>query len=183
MRKPLHVVLLLILFSCNETEERTHAKEKEHQIKHFDSFVFSIEPGWSTEDSRDIEINKDGTTYLRLRDDREVKENYKLQLDSLSLRQIFILVDSMNVESLDTFYQEYEDGAYFSMRLKRNDKEVSTKGMDFPIEVQKMLMELVEIVEGQQLNKTPNRRYVTTKDVLWPLPPGYVESQTALDSL
>lgn len=174
---------MLVLFSCNETEERTHVKAQEHYIKYFDSFVFSIEPGWSTADSRDIEINKDGTTYLRLRDDRELKETYKLKLDSLSLRQIFILVDSMNFEALDTFYQEYEDGAYFSMRLKTNGKEVRTKGMDFPTEVLKNLKEIVEIVEGQQLTKTSNRRFATTKDVLWPLPPGYVESQAALDSL
>ena len=183
MKKALHVVLLLVLFSCNGTEERAHVKEKEHQINHFEEFVFSIEPGWSTEDSRDVEIHRDGTTYLRLRDDREIKEIYKLKLDSLSLRQISILVDLMNFEALDTFYQEYEDGAYFSMRLKNNGKEVRTKGMDFPIEVQKMLMEVVEIVEGQQLVKTSNRRFATTKDVLWPLPPGYVESQAALDRL
>ncbi|GAB3204051.1 NhaP-type Na+/H+ and K+/H+ antiporter [Pontibacter aydingkolensis] len=183
MNKSLHVVLLFFLFSCNGTEERAHVKEKEHQIKHFEEFVFSIEPGWSTDDSKDVEIHKDGTTYLRLRDNREIKENYKAKLDSQSLRQIFLLVDSMNVEALDTFYQEYEDGAYYSMRLKNNGKEVRTKGMDFPIEVQKMLMELVEIVEGQQLVKTFNRRFATTKDVLWPLPPGYVESQAVLDSL
>lgn len=172
-----------MLFSCNETEERTRVTKKEHYMKRFDSFVFSIEPGWSTADSRDIEINNDGTAYLRLRDDREVKVTYKLKLDSLSLRQIFILVDSMNVEALDTFYREYEDGAYFSMRLNTNGKEIRSKGMDFPTEVLKNLMGVVEIVEEQQLTKTSNRHFVTTKDVLWLLPPGYVESQAALDSL
>lgn len=183
MKKALHVVLLFVLFSCVETEERAHVKENRHQVKHFDKFVFSIEPGWSREDSRDVEINKDGIAYLRLRDNRDIKANYKVKLDSQSLRQIFLLVDSMNVEALDTFYQEYEHGAYYSMRLKNNGKEVSTKGMDFPTDVQKILKELVGILGGQQLVKTPNRRFATTIDVLQPLPPGYVEKQAVLDSL
>jgi hypothetical protein len=183
MNKALHLVLLLLVFSCNQTEERAHVMEKEQLIKSFDIFTFSIEPGLSREASRDVEINKDGTVYLRLRDNREIKENYKVELDSQSLRKIFLLVDSMNIKSLDTVYQDYFDGATYSLLLRNENDEIRTKGMDFPREVQRMLFDLVEIVERQKMVKTSNRHFPTTKDVLQPLPPGYVESKAVLDSL
>ncbi len=157
--------------------------EKEHLIKSFDTFTFSIEPGLSREASRDVEINKDGTVYLRLRDNRAIKENYKVELDSQSLRKIFLLVDSMNIEALDTIYQDYFDGATYSLLLRNNNDEIRTKGMDFPREVQRMLFDLVELVERQNMIKTSNRHFPTTIDVLQPLPPGYVESKAVLDSL
>jgi hypothetical protein len=145
--------------------------------------MFSIEPGWSTENGRDVEINKDGTAYLRLRDNRVVKENYKVNLDPQSLRKIAALIDSMNIESLDSLYPEYEDGAYYSMRLTNNGREERTKGMDYPSEVQKMILEVVQIVEAHPLVKTSNKHFITTKDVLKPLPPGHVEPQLDLNSL
>ena len=177
MKKVLHVILLSILFSCNGAEDKSHVEAQEEATKRFDRFMFSIEPGWSKENGRDIEINNDGTVYLRLRVDREVKENYKVKLDPQSLRKVATLIDSMNFELLDSFYQEYEDGAYYSMRLTNNGREVRTKGMDLPNEVQNLLLEVVQLVEGQPLVKTSNRRFITTKDVLKPLPPGQVETQ------
>ncbi|WP_299704125.1 hypothetical protein [uncultured Pontibacter sp.] len=183
MKKVLHVILFSILFSCNGAEEKAHVEAQEQSIKHFDNFIFSIEPGWSTENGRDVEINKGGTAYLRLRDNWIVKENYKVNLDLQSLRKIAALIDSMNIESLDSLYQEYEDGAYYSMRLTNNSREVRTKGMNYPSEVQKMILEVVQIVEGQPWVKTSNKRFVTTKDVLKPLPPGHMEAQVDLNSL
>lgn len=180
MKKALHVVILLCLFSCNGGEK---VEKEENQIEQFDSFMFSIEPGWSTDDSRDVEINKDGTAYLRLRDDREVKENYRVKLDSQSLRQIFILVDSMNIEALDTVYPDYFDGATYSLLLRNKMGEVKTKGMDFPDEVQKTLKRVVEIVEGQQLSKSTDRHFSTTEDVLLPPPPAPVNIKLPIDSL
>lgn len=180
MKKALHVVVLLCLFSCNGGE---NVEKDKKSIERFKSFVFSIEPGWSTDDSRDVEIFQDGTTYLRLRDDREVKENYKVKLDSQSLRQVFILVDSMNIEALDSVYQDYFDGTSYSLRLRNEKGEVRAKGMDFPNEVQRMLKRVVEIVEGQQLSKSTNRHFSTTEDVLLSPPPVPVNVKLPLDSI
>jgi hypothetical protein len=181
--KAFHVVFLLVLFSCNGTEGKVHVEKKERSIKRFDSFMFSIEPGWSNEDSRDVEINNDGTAYLRLRDDREIRENFKGTLDSQNLRQVFILIDSMHVEALDSVYQDYFDGAYYSLCIKNERGEVRTKGMDFPDEVRNLLMEVVEIVERQKMMKSSNRHFNTAKDVLIPPPPGIIEPNELLDSL
>jgi len=180
MKKALHVVVLLCLFSCNGGE---NVEKEEKSIERFESFMFSIEPGWSTDDSRDVEIFQHGTTYLRLRDDREVEANYRVKLDSQSLMQIFILVDSMNIEALDSVYQDYFDGASYSLLLRNEKGEVRTKGMDFPDEVQKMLKKVVEIVEGQQLFKSTNRHFSTTEDVLHPPPPAPVNVKLPVDSL
>lgn len=187
MEVALLIAILALSVSCDNRKEGksviVESVPVERKKISFEKIIFSIYPGWSRErNSKDVEINHDGTIYYRLRDHITIVENYKATLDSVDMVSVYAVLDSIDFNSLKMEYSVAEDAAYHSLEFAMPNGSVNIQGT-LADELAKNVYRLLNIVEKQNLIRSKSHHFSTAKDVLLPLPPGTAGEPALLDSL
>jgi len=129
------LAILVLFVSCSDSKntkpvvlESAPATQQKGKIS-FKKITFSIYPGWSRErNSKDVEINEDGTIYYRLRDSWNIIENYQTSFDSVGIAKVVTILDSINFNGLKRESADEEDAPYHSLHFEMPNGSVYIKG-------------------------------------------------------
>jgi len=170
------LILLVLLSSCGSREERdklavetSEEAPAEQKDISFKRITFSVQPGMSREKyAKDVEITPDSILYYRLRerDSEIVVENYKAKLDSVGMGRVYGFLDSTDFNSLKHEYNDAEDVGWISLQFVFYNGEVKMNGTLQDDYREKVVYELLKIIDKQNLTKSENRHFSTTDDVL-----------------
>ncbi|MBB6612938.1 hypothetical protein H7F15_17995 [Pontibacter sp. Tf4] len=176
MRRYLVIVLAIVCFACKEQKQtETIVAENSEPVKaeeiEFEKITLSMWcpcPKWNT---KDLEILSDGTFYYRLRDDYDeaMRENYKGEIDSIGMAQVYTFLDSLDFNTLKASLTEAQDAADHSIHIKLSDGEVKLRG-DLDDKGALAVYKLFKFIDKNKMSVNESHYFSTEKEVRF-IPP------------
>ncbi|TPE45186.1 hypothetical protein [Pontibacter mangrovi] len=167
------ILLFMVVFclTCQSTKQTeaiaTEVKAEENQETEkieFDKITITVVcacPGWNT---KDVEVHKDGTIYYRLRNYETVGKNYKGQLGSVAMTQVYTLLKSLDFNSLKSGFPEAEDAADHSIHVELPDGLVQMRG-DLDDKGALAVHMFLRFLDNYKMEVSDNRSFSTENEV------------------